>query len=68
MFCASDEVEDMDEESDAIQDWLDSHKRKSDREAMVTNRLGVSRGIKFELEKSWESKCYFGNGFPIYVN
>eukprot|EP00961_Rhodomonas_salina_P248099 3352789-Rhodomonas_salina.2 len=52
-----DEVEDMDEESDAIQDWLDSHKRKSDREAMVTNRLGVSRGIKFELEKSWENLC-----------
>lgn len=46
----------MDEVSDALQDWMTMHKRKSDRASVVANRPGASRGIKFELEKSWESK------------
>eukprot|EP00961_Rhodomonas_salina_P223852 3027027-Rhodomonas_salina.1 len=33
---------------------MDMYKCRTDREHVVTNRLGVSRGIKFELEKSWE--------------
>eukprot|EP00961_Rhodomonas_salina_P138985 1870093-Rhodomonas_salina.1 len=49
-----DEVEDMEEVSDALQDWMDMYKRRTDRQRVVTNRLGASRGIKFELEKSWE--------------
>eukprot|EP00961_Rhodomonas_salina_P228921 3094080-Rhodomonas_salina.1 len=38
-----DEVEEMEEVSDALQDWLDMHRPESDRECVVANCLGASR-------------------------
>eukprot|EP00961_Rhodomonas_salina_P253132 3420814-Rhodomonas_salina.1 len=54
--CMGAMVEEMEEVSDALQDWLDMHRGRSDPERVVANCLGASRGIKFELEKSWEKQ------------
>ena len=54
--------------SEEYQIWMDMNADKLRRHQAVAARLGASKGVKFELEKSWFGKtntlliklCLFG--------
>ncbi len=54
--CKTDEIQEDQEVMDTYQGWLDLDNNRQSRRLVASSRLGSSMGIKFELEKSWESK------------